>query len=388
MESAADLTSEPPPPSEKAALTSTVEEPAHSSVRPPAIRQPSNAAGNRPEVVVAEVERALVELLRRYKGALKFAADMPFFARCQVAAEPSDIDLVAAEALGAKLPSVLFPWRLAARFYTRLYVETHVRRHLLTILSQLRLELLGMTASEDRDHVKALESDLAGQVEPLLGWRRIAGVITGLPPVAAVLPVLFAAAAHSVGGKFSGPALWHTVFVLLTTTVVVWVLVVWPSIRLGFRIKRAIFCGGHDIRHPFFNKIEMLEWKGYVTAEADDHPNQLWVNPFRKRAGRKHQTTLHTFPEKNVYEAENALYTALDRRKPSEVPIDMLLSLAPYLLFAVSALLIFGVVQELASGGETASFWFMSLPLSALIVVVIFQVVVLQTRRNYRSRCH
>jgi hypothetical protein len=66
----------------------------------------------------------------------------------------------------------------------------------------------------------------------------------------------------------------------------------------------------------------------------------------------------------------------------------MLLSLAPYLLFAVSALLIFGVVQELASGGETASFWFMSLPLSALIVVVIFQVVVLQTRRNYRSRCH
>jgi hypothetical protein len=320
------------------------------------------------EVVVAQVEQALAELLRCYQGALKFAANMPAFGRCQVSgAKVLDVTVPGAKVRVEKEESdPLVPWRWAARFYTRLYVETHVRKHLQTILAQLRLELLGMTASKDRDQVVALEADLAGKVEPLLGWRRIAGIITRLPLVAAALPLLLAAAVHSVGGTISGQTVRHTVVVFVETTVAIWVVVIWPSIRLGFRIKRATCCGGKDIRHPLGNAPGGLQWKGF--------------------ANRKQQhATWQVFPEKNIYDAENALYHTLGRRKPSEVPIDMLLSLAPYLLFAVSALVVFGAVQTVASGDVPASFWF-ELPVAALIVILPFQVVFLQARRNYRSR--
>jgi hypothetical protein len=205
MESVADSTSEPLPPIEEAAPPAAVEEPVQGSVRPPATRQASSAAVVGSEVVVADVERALVELLRCYKGALKFAADMPVFGRCRVSgAKMSGNRALAAKALGETVPRVRFPWRWGARFYTRVYVETHVRKHLQAIRSRLRLELLGTTAPEDRDQVIALEADLAEQVGPLLGWRRIFGVITRLPPVAAALPLLFAAAAHRVSGGSPG----------------------------------------------------------------------------------------------------------------------------------------------------------------------------------------
>jgi hypothetical protein len=172
-------------------------------------------------------------------------------------------------------------------------------------------------------------------------------------------------------------------------TGVVWVLVVWPSIRLGFRIKRAIFCGGLDLRHPFFNKMEKLKWEGYVTAKVNDDPDKLWVNPFRKWADRKQQqTTLQAFPKEDVYKAEDALYQALGRRKPSEVPVDMLLAISPYLLTALAVLDVIGLVQVVAGGLDlSVEHWFMLL-LMVLFPVLVFQVVVLQTVRNYRARSH
>jgi hypothetical protein len=342
--------------------------PTQGSVGPPGVRQPSNFAVVGPEVVVAEVERALVELLRCYKGALKFAVDMPVFGRCEVS--------------GAR-----FRWRWGARFYTRLYVETHVRKHLQAIRSRLQLELLGTTEPKDRDQVMALEADLAGQVEPLLGWRRIFGVITRLPPVAAALPVLSAVAAATVNGEITWQTFWHAVEVLVATAVVVWVLVVWPSIRLGFRIKRAIFCGGQDLRHPFFNEPGELQWKGFATAKVYDDPGKLWVELFRELTGRKQKQDIRqAFPTSNVYQAENALYHALGRRKPGEVPIDILLTFPPYLWFAFSALVIFGLVQTVTSGNVPTSFWFFLLP-TALLTLAPFQTI-LQAVRNYRSRSH
>jgi hypothetical protein len=350
--------------------------PVQDPVRPLDVRQPSSAAVDGSEVVVAQVEQALAELLRRYQGALKFAANMPAFGRCEVSgAKVLDVTVPGAKVRVEKQESdPLIPWRWAARFYARLYVETHVRKHLQTILAQLRLELLGMTASKDRDRVVALEADLAGKVEPLLGWRRIAGIITRLPLVAAALPLLLAAAVHSVGGTISAQTVRHTVVVFVEATVVIWVVVVWPSIRLGFRIKRAIFCGGRDLRHPLFNAPGGLQWKGFANRKQQHMTWQVFP-----------KINIQDFPEENIYDAENALYRTLGRRKPSEVPIDMLLSLAPYLLFAVSALVVFGAVQTVASGDVPASFWF-ELPVAALIVILPFQVVFLQARRNYRSR--
>jgi hypothetical protein len=342
---------------------------AEGSVRPSGTWQPSSSEVVGSEVVVAEVEGALVELLRRYKGALKFAVDMPVLGRCEVS-------------------GVGFRWRWGARFYTRLYVETHVRKHLQAIRSRLRLELLGTTAPEERDQIAALEADLAGKVEPLLGWRRLLGAITRLPPVAAALPVLSAVAALPAGGEISWQAVRDALVVLVATAVVVWILVVWPSIRLGFRIKRAIFCGGRDLRHPLLNEPGELQWEGFASGKLYDDPDKLWVDLFREVTGRKQQqTTRQAFPEVNVYQAEDALYQTLGRHKPGEVPVDMLLGLAPYLWFAFSGLVVVGLVQTVASGFDVpASFWFF-LPVAVLIPVLPFQLV-LQAVRNYRLRSH
>jgi hypothetical protein len=368
MESAAGYSSEPLPPIEEPAPSTAVDEAPQISVPAPIILEPFNSAGMGSEVVVAEVEQALVKLLCYYKDALKFAADMAVFGRSEVS--------------GAR-----FRWRWGARFFTRVYVETHVRKHLQAIRSRLRLELLGTTASKDRDQVMALEADLAGQVEPLLGWRRIFGVITRLPPVAAVLPVLCAVAASTASGEISWKSFWHAVVVLVATAVLVWALVVWPSIRLGFRIKRAIFCGGRDLRHPFFNEAGELQWKGFATAKVYDEPDKLWVDLFRELTGRKQQQTpRQAFPTRNVYQAENAVYHALGRRKPGEVPIDMLLGFAPYLWCAFSALVVSLLVQTLTSGNVPTSFWFF-LPWVALLSLAPVQVV-LQAVRNYRFRSH
>jgi hypothetical protein len=368
MESTADFSSEPLPPTEEPTPSTAVEESAQDSVQPPGILRTSSAAVVASEVPLAEVERALVELLGCYKGALKFAVDMPVFGRCAVS--------------GAR-----FRWRWGARFYTRLYVETHVRKHLQAIRSRLRLELLGTTEPKDRDQVMALEADLAGQVEPLLGWRRILGVITRLPPVAAVLPLLSAVAASTVSGEISWKSFWHAVVVLVATAVVVWVLVVWPSIRLGFRIKRAIFCGGRDLSHPFYNVPGELQWNGFAAAKVYDDPGKLWVDLFRELTDRKQQQTpRQAFPTSNVYQAENDLYHALGRRKPGEVPIDMLLGFTPYLWCAFSALVVLLMVQTVTSGNVPTSFWFF-LPWLALLSLAPFQAV-LQGVRNYRFRSH
>jgi hypothetical protein len=136
------------------------------------------------------------------------------------------------------------------------------RKHLQSIRSQLRLELLATTAPEDTDKITSLEADLAGKVEPLLGWRRLVGVITRLPPVAAVLPVLSAVAAFPVRGEISWQAVLDAVVVLVASAVVVWIVLVWPSIRLGFRIKRAILYGGRDLRHPLWSTPGELQWVG------------------------------------------------------------------------------------------------------------------------------
>lgn len=343
--------------------------PAQGPVRPLGDSDPLRPAAAGSEVVATEVERALVELLRGYRAALKFAADMPVLGRCAVSGS----------GLG---------WRWGARFFTRLYVETHVRKHLLAIRSQLRLELLATTAPEEQERIRSLEADLAGKVEPLLGWRRLAGVITRLPPVAAVLPVLSAVAAFPVGDELSWQINLDSVVALVATAVVVWVLVVWPSIRLGFRLKRAVFCGGRDLHHPLWFSPGELRWLGFATAKVYDDAGKLWVELFREVTGRKQrQAGRHDLPTGSVYEAEDAVYQALGRRKPGEFPVDMLLGFPLYLWFAFAALVVIGLVETVASGFDVpASFWLL-VPLALLIPMMPFQFV-LQALRNYRLRPH
>ncbi len=240
--------------------------------------------------MTGKVERAVLELLRQYRIALQYAADMPILGRSTV---------------NEGWPRS----RWGSRPYTSAYVETHVRKQLQAIRACLRLELMGAAEAEAKS-ITALEEELGRHVEPLFRWRRLVGLLARLPPVAAALPVLSAASVW-LGEDFSTSRFVSALLVLAGTALALWLLVVWPSVRLGFRVKRVIFAGGSDLRHPLVNPDSDVEWEGFPEPKPS------------KGDGRK------SFPRINVYEAEDRAYRALGRRKPAEVPVDMLLGLTP-----------------------------------------------------------
>ena len=291
------------------------------------------------DVRLDDVESAAAELLRRYKRALKFAADMPFLGRSLVSGAGSR-------------------WRWGSRLFTRLYVETHVRKQLQAIRACLRVELLGTTAPEDRARIEDLDAELGRAVEPLLRWRRLAGLVARLPTVSAALPIVSAATVLPVGADLSVREVLVALLWLAGTAIVVWIVVVWPSVRLGFRVKRAIFAGGRDMARPLLFEPASLRWEGFAAGKVYEDTGKLWVDLLHEVRGTK--TTPRTaFPANDVYEAENAVFRALGRRKPAEVPVDMLLGLGLYLTFAACGLVTFAVASAFASG-ETppAEVWF------------------------------
>jgi hypothetical protein len=305
-------------------------------------RQPPGSSIN-----LDEIESAVRELLRRYRSALQYGADMPLLGRS-----------------AAKTGRPRTRW--GSRLYTRAYVETHVRKQLQAIRDCLRLELMGAPEA-DAERILVLDGELARHVEPLFRWRRLVGLLARLPTVAAAVPIVSAASVWPLREDVSADDALYALLVLAGTTLAVWLLVVWPSLRLGFRIKRVIFAGGSDLRHPLVNPDSEVEWEG-----------------FHQRSGGGSRE----FPE-NVYEAEDEVYCALGRRKPVEIPVDMLLGLGPYLWIAYSAFFFWGLVDVIAEHRlwETVS----DTPSGFFIAAMLALVPLFFPRyaaRSYRLRPH
>jgi len=87
----------------------------------PTARAPAAGESGDSAVDLAEVERAVRELLGRYRIALEFASDMPMLGRSRMSRGRP---------------------RWGSRFFTRVYVETHVRKQLKAIRECLRLTRL------------------------------------------------------------------------------------------------------------------------------------------------------------------------------------------------------------------------------------------------------
>jgi hypothetical protein len=304
-----------------------------------------------PSIEIASVESAIDELLRQYRVALQYAADMPILGRS----------------------TVKQGWprsRWGSRLYTSAYVETHVRKQLQALRARLRLELMGAGETEAKK-IAALEDKLGHHVEPLFRWRRLVGLLVRLPPVAAALPVVSAASVWPLGEDISRSAFFSAVAVLVATALALWLLVVWPSIRLGFRVKRVIFSGGSDIGHPLVNPDSDVEWEGFPALKP--------------RTGEGPRS----FPRINVYGAEDDAYLALRRRKPAEVPIDMLLGLTPYVLTAYSVFFFYGLIDTIAEGElreAVSDAWF------GLLLAAAFALVPLAlpwyAKKSYDKRGH
>jgi hypothetical protein len=243
-----------------------------------------------------------------------------------------------------------------------LYVETHVRRQLGAVRAGLRLELLGTTEHEDCARIAAVEEELAARVTPLLGWRRVWGLIARLPTIAAAVPVVWVAAAIPTDGvSFEAPS--DALQLAILVALYAWVVLVWPTIKLGFRVKRQIFAGGSDLSDPFFDPDEKVQWPMFDGASIY----------------RRGDAPMSAVPE-DVYAAEDAAFAALRRRKPPELPLDLLLSFLPYAAFATGAAVLTTLATSLSNGDLlTWDIW--------TLVVLVFPFFVLRNAwRSYKRR--
>lgn len=305
-------------------------------------------------VSVDEVERAVNALLASDKHVLKAAADLPFFFRL-----PVTVDGKATRFWGGFAPNrfraLAIRHRWGSRPLTRLYVETHVRRQLHALRACLLLELLGTTDEDDRVRLQAIESELSNRLPPLLGWRRLAAIVSRLPALAAAVPVVWAASVLPLDG-ISFASAGEALLIVGLGALGVWVLVVWPAVKLGFRVKRAIFAGGRDKAHLFLDSDDEVEWPRFEAASA--------------------------------YDAESGAFDALERRKPSELPLDMLLSFVPYVAFALMGLMIVGLAQAARDGFEGFTWDMIGGSWLVLVILLLPIAFVRNARQNYANRPH
>lgn len=320
---------------------------------------------------------ALVARLRRsYSVALAFARDLPGLGRC----------LVKIDRPGHRRKKRLW----VARFPTRLYVETHVRNQLDHLVGCLRDEMLD-PANEER--LGPIVSSLEESAGRLTSWKRVKGAFLRLPPVAAALPVLVTAATNPLTDVESREVI-GAATVVVTSAVLAYCLFVWPSLSLGFRVKRAIFCGGVDLASPSSAHPGTATWRGFPVDEAP--PRGLMIDNLihwrarrrarrapaagrQKPAGGEHR--LVEFPKTDVYRDENLLFAHLGRRKREEAPIDLVLSLFPYVLTLVTAVAVVRSIAFLVGGGveEDPERLFFA-PLVAMLPLALVEVL-----RNMRA---
>ncbi len=291
----------------------------------PAVSASPAAAESDGDIDLDVVELELRGLLRGYRSALEYASDMPSFGPSKVSVPRTPAEVSSSEG-SSRL-------RFGSRFWTRVYVETHVRKRLLAIGDCLRLRLLDTTNADETARLTALADELEAQSAPLFRWRRLTGLVSRLPPVAAAVPVLSSAASWPLAGEVTRKALLEAFLVLAATAFVLWIVVVWPSIRFGFRIKRVIFTGKG---RQFGLGNRMATWHGFKFPAYDELGNTV-------------EAQLKKFPTENLYWAENRVYGALKRRKPAEAPLDLLLNFAFYVWTAYSIFYFWGLVDAITT---------------------------------------
>ena len=330
-----------------------------------------------------EIESAVYRLLDAYSGSVRFARELPVLGRCRVSGGRSST-------------------RWVARFWTLLYVQTHIRSSIRRLIETVDNELLALRPAE-ASGLRELRGRLGTYLESLMTWGRLKSFVARLPPLTAAVPVVTGALAASVTGEtVSARPVLRAAVVLGVTAVVVYALFLWPSVRLGFRVKRAIFSAGTDLRHPFWYSPGELRWEGLPKTprlfENErlirwpggelEYLGGLWggivktIKAFR-RSSRSDEVRSR-FPSGNVYEAEGELFRLLGARPVTEPPFDLVLSLPLYLTFALAVGMWVGTVNAVIRGQWSSPF-----P-TALVVTVLLTALwiqlMLQVMRNYRVR--
>jgi hypothetical protein len=361
--------------------------------RPPSAPPKGNGDASSPEsearaaaAPVHDIEVAASRLLRAYVDALRFGAGLPLLGVCRGLGEDGEARA-----------------RWVSRPFTVLYLHSHVRKQLRRAARAVDLELLPRDDAEERKRLSLLSDRLKRPDEGVFGWGRLREIAARLPPVTAAIPIVAGAVTAFLQGQaVDARGVLRAVALLSTTGFLVWLLFVWPSIRLGFRVKRAILAGGKDLSHPLWNNPGELRWQFrrsarlYEDAELVRWPDQLSYLPDRPWKGlfaafnpRSRSRAVHAsegwtpFPTENVYQLEEDLFRLVHDGGARELPVDMLFSAAPYVLLSVVVFFFVGVADAVGSDRWGDVWW--AIPLTLVLTALFFRVI-LQATRNHRAR--
>jgi hypothetical protein len=192
--------------------------------------------------------------------------------------------------------------RRVSRTFTRLYLDSHIRKQLLTIVRRLRVDALG--TDERAKELDAIIRRLETRAGELRGWAGLRSLVAKLPGLSAVVPAI----AGVTWGVVSGAGVPSELQVARTPIVVIAVIAlialfgVWlPSVNLGFVVKRALLAGGSLPNE----RVYLTEESTLVWGEG----NVAWMG----------------FPPVNVYRLEDQAAAALGFRKRREPPLDLIL---------------------------------------------------------------
>ena len=339
-----------------------------------------------PSVAVPDIEAGISRLLRAYADAVRFAEGLPLLGTCRGIGEDGKVRI-----------------RWVSRPFTLMYVQSHARTQVRHAGRAVDLELLAHDDAEERERLSALSGRLKDHDSGVFGRGRLRELAARLPPVAAAIPILAGALTAFVQGQeVDTRGVLRAVAILSITGFLVWLLFVWPSIRLGFRVKRAIFSGGRDLRHPLwynpgelqwqdrprtrlFEDVELVRWPDQVSYVPDRPWKALLTasNPLRWMATMREPTGWLAFPTEDIYDVEGEVFGLFHESRPREFPVDLLLS-PPFYLLLLLDVLFWGEVldsvrsgqwSELGSGGPVT-----------LVLTVVLLAVILQAIRNYRAR--
>lgn len=339
-----------------------------------------------PSAAVPDIEAGISRLLRAYADAVRFAGGLPLLGTCRGIGEDGKVRI-----------------RWVSRPFTLMYVQSHARTQVRHAGRALDLELLAHDDAEERERLSALSGRLKDHDSGVFGRGRLRELAAQLPPIAAAIPILAGALTAFVQGQeVDTKGALRAVAVLSITGFLAWLLFVWPSIRLGFRVKRAIFCGGRDLRHPLwytpgelewqdrtrtrlFEDVELVRWPDQVSYVPDRPWKALLTasNPVRWMAALREPTGWLAFPTEDIYDVEGEVFGLLHESRPREFPVDLLLSPPFYLLLLLNVLFWGAAIDSVRSGdwselGSAAPF--------GLIFTVMLLAVILQAIRNHRAR--
>lgn len=262
-----------------------------------------------PAVDLSQLEERLSKLVDAYRGALRAVSRLPRFGKLKTV-------IVEISASGAPQPPQEQKRRVV-RAFVQLFVEAHIRVKIDALIELLQVEAISLKGTDETKKIEVWIKRLRDTKKILLGWGRYYRLLTKIPLLSVLLPLLGAFLLQTVRGVGWRELLSPSTLILLFY---IYVLVAPIVIRYGFRCKRAIFCGGKTV--PV-----RLVWPSRPETE-------LWKD----------------FPKIDIYDAENELFEALRKRKSREFPLDLVFSVIPYVALVFVSWASFDELQKIWAG--------------------------------------